>query len=98
MNREEAIEYSRERAPDRPASVYLEDATALEAVLCDVEREAGDLRQRVTLLYLDTRLAAVVDAASGGEPEDLRGELVLLAAAASERAARLPRPVRRRRS
>lgn len=93
--RDAAIDHSRRKRSDVAASAFLDDPEALEAVVCDVEREAGEQRQPTSLTLLHARLDGVAAAHAAGDRAGLRGELVALAAAAAVWAARLPRPLTR---
>jgi hypothetical protein len=94
---------------DEPASTFMAGAAPLEAVLCDVEREAldrirGDGRgdptepwgYRVGLPQLQATLAGVRSAHAAGDRVALRGELVNFAAQATVWACDLPALIGRR--
>jgi hypothetical protein len=94
---------------DELASAFMAGAAPLEAVLCDVEREAlerirgarqGDPSAprgyRVGLAQLQSTLRGVRSAHAVGDSIALRGELANLAAKATVWASDLPVPVERR--
>jgi len=96
--RERARERAMEKRNDVPASVYLHPrASGWEAAICDVERELVEIKQPTRLSLLDSTLSSIGIAHPDGDKAWLRGELIQLAAQASEWAARLPRPITRAR-
>jgi hypothetical protein len=94
---------------DTPASAFMHSAGSMDAVMCDVQREAtdrvwGDGRgnpsepqgYRVGLLQLQATLEGVRSAHAAGDRVALRGELVALASQAVVWASDLPAPIKRR--